>query len=110
MVKIFPISSYSIAPPLYASRDRVTRAGHLVSINAPARVLIFKVMGSCSDIGLYIWLYSIRRAILFTQMEAPLHGESLCAAPVRPPIINYLFPVLVSLWNLCGRAVIIIII
>ena len=28
---------------------------------------------------------------------------------LRPPIINYLFPVLVRPWNPCGRAVIIII-
>ena len=29
---------------------------------------------------------------------------------VRPPIMNYLFPVLVRSWNPCGQAVIIIII
>ena len=79
MVKIFPISSYSTAPPIYTSRDRVSLAEHLVGISALVRVLILKVMRPCSDIGLYIWLYSTDKALYLTYLLEwkPDIGETL---------------------------------
>ena len=84
MVKIFPISSYSTAPPIYTSRDRVSRAEHLVGISALVRVLILKVMRPCSDTGLYIWLYSTDKARYLTYLLEwkPGIGETLRAASV----------------------------